>query len=481
LETQELRIKISEMLVQALIEGLHVLKKKENIIKEKKKWSFGSEYDNYKFGNIGRFESGVVNFSSSRKFKYQTVINLEEDVSKLQTWTQYHNFVINSDFFREYYNFSRFNDYAKELNIISHITTYEIQKILGSYIYLNNVDFSIDRELIDKLVEEFVNRIFIEYIDYSIWIPIVFTNFELDFYQLSENIFIKRIPKEIHIARNANLNNSTTSQDLQLVIQGCSHALQFKGFQSLNLNYDSLNLDFFNKMNSKEFQSILDKVLGGFKILTDESLSYYQIFASSENCVLSRYAELEGISTCRYVKNKFNENLLDRGWLEVPYKIKINELENVKKMLEMLSQANYLELEFAIKKLIDGSLRNREEDAIIDATVGLESLLTDKKSKSEINYKLSIRGGFITKLSPFFDLKPSEIRDALKRIYSYRSIIVHGGKEKDRLNKRSLKLRDKDYLCKVIAFQILRHCLKFFIENPKFKELNKLDEEILNT
>ena len=64
----------------------------------------------------------------------------------------------------------------------------------------------------------------------------------------------------------------------------------------------------------------------------------------------------------------------------------------------------------------------------------------------------------------------------MKKIYSYRSKIVHGGtiKDKDRLFEINGKQKDLCY----IAVDFLRYTIQFMSENPEYLDSSKLDKYI---
>lgn len=480
-ESIKIRTSAAEILTRALIEGIGLLQKKEDEIERKRKMFLFSSFDYYKFGEIGQFDSGVIKYDShGGKFKYQSVIDLKEDINQLTSWTEYHNFIKENKFFKSYYDLSEFGNIPEESKefTLNFFTKIAIQGILDSYIYLNERRMSVNKSLIDQLVVEHLDRIFVETIDFNIWIPIIFTNFDCDRYDFSNRISIRKIPTEFQIARNAYVDDFRNSQVNKLLIQGCSHALVIKGFKSKNLIANSFHQDFVKAVEAEDFKKTLETLMGAINIASKEQIFYYQVFAHSESCLIGRYADIESVNTI-YIDEEIPEYLSDYGWLRTPKLISINELDNAKLLFNSISSSKNSKIEFATRKLISASYRNKSEDALLDATIGLESILSND-SKAEITYRLSMRGGFVCRLNQLGDFTPSQIRDCLKRIYAYRSAIVHGAKESDKSKKSLIEINGKSFHCNFFALEILRHSLKFFIDNPQFMDLKELENRILN-
>lgn len=481
IDKTKIKTDLSKILIKSLTEGLEFLKSKEDEIEMKKKMFSFSSWDSYKFGTIKYFDSGIVNYDDfGGKFKYQSVINLKEDISLLPSWSEYHNYIRDSQFFKEYYDFSEFGNIPEESKefALSLYTTLAIQDLLDSYIYLNKRELTVNTELLSKLINEYLHRIFIESVSYNIWIPIIFTKFNCDLFELSETISIRKIPDEFQIARNVYIDDFSKSRIYKLIIAGCTHAIVIESFESQNLTSNSLYNDFLNVVSSKEFRKKIDKLICSINISSSEQIFYHQFFAHSESCIIGRYVDIESVKTV-YIEDELPDILTNYGWLRIPRLIEVVELEDAKMLFKSIESSNNLKLEFATRKLISSSLRKKSEDTLLDLTMGLESILSND-SKSEITYRLSLRGGFICKLFQMDDFTPSQVRDALKKIYDYRSAIVHGAKESEKSQKSIIKLNEQSFDCNYIALKILRHCLKFLIDNPKYLDLRRLEDEILN-
>ena len=153
------------------------------------------------------------------------------------------------------------------------------------------------------------------------------------------------------------------------------------------------------------------------------------------------------------------------------------DLEKIKKLYEKLSNNNHKSIPIALKRLNSCMLRHDEEDTVLDATIALEVLLSDD-GKTEMTHKLALRIAALSKLDDACKETPKEIFNKVKKIYSYRSGIVHGTKDltKSRIIRipNSVELKTVD-----VAIDILKMVLRVLLCNEQYFDAKKIDEELL--
>jgi Apea-like HEPN len=118
-------------------------------------------------------------------------------------------------------------------------------------------------------------------------------------------------------------------------------------------------------------------------------------------------------------------------------------------------------LEMASLHLLDGSRRNKPRDAIIDAVIGLESiLLSGADDRRELSYRFSIN---------YATLFPIDERRAAYRtardLYSLRSSISHGSAERTTLIIADRKMTIPE--AAVFARSVLRKIIGMFIDDAR--------------
>ena len=120
-------------------------------------------------------------------------------------------------------------------------------------------------------------------------------------------------------------------------------------------------------------------------------------------------------------------------------------------------------------------LRNDNDDMAIDATIGLESLLAGG-TMGEITYTISNRIPIVFSIEQDIRYSPNECRNLMKKIYGYRSGVVHGRKLKD--SEKYYEVQGEKTEIEHIAVDFLRQALLFILKNPAFLDVKKFDEYI---
>lgn len=113
-------------------------------------------------------------------------------------------------------------------------------------------------------------------------------------------------------------------------------------------------------------------------------------------------------STSPYIVNRKVAERLKTLWMRIP------------SLMSMKPKPSHLRL--PALRLLDGSARERPDDAIVDYTIGLESLLL-QGINDELTYRFALRGATIL---AWEDNKRKEYFKQLKDFYNVRSDIVHG-------------------------------------------------------
>ncbi|KKD53946.1 hypothetical protein C400_16055 [Paenibacillus sp. ICGEB2008] len=121
-------------------------------------------------------------------------------------------------------------------------------------------------------------------------------------------------------------------------------------------------------------------------------------------------------------------------------------------------------------------LREEEDDSILDATIAMEALLSDGE-RGELTHKLAMRMAAIFKISEYA-YTPDMVFNSVKKIYSYRSSIVHGGsKPKNQeivIDELNLRIPTPK-----LAVVFLKIAIRVLVENPKYFDPKYLDQELL--
>ena len=123
-------------------------------------------------------------------------------------------------------------------------------------------------------------------------------------------------------------------------------------------------------------------------------------------------------------------------------------------------------------------MREDQEDAILDATIGLEILLSDGETQ-EVTHKLALRLAALSTLVPGFEHQaPTIFRNVKKTIYPYRSAVVHGH-EKKASQTRAMRTDRGEVGAVKLAMAYLGMALRAVAARPEFLDPAVIDNDLL--
>ncbi|MGW7424805.1 hypothetical protein ACWGJB_33045 [Streptomyces sp. NPDC054813] len=122
---------------------------------------------------------------------------------------------------------------------------------------------------------------------------------------------------------------------------------------------------------------------------------------------------------------------------------------------------------------VNEQLASRREDElgeIVDLCVGIEALLGGTAA-GDTTYKLGIRGAAVLRRAKFQDSE--RVAQLIKKVYAYRSNVVHGQVKYEK--KRVVSLDGKQFLVSGIAEILLREILAVMLHEPDL--ISKIDND----
>ena len=146
---------------------------------------------------------------------------------------------------------------------------------------------------------------------------------------------------------------------------------------------------------------------------------------------------------------------------------------------DKLSSSKDNRLILAGRRLNSALLRTNEEDSILDVTMGLETLLTSD-TRTEITYKLAMRAAALSTIEKFEALSPEDVFKHCKKIYDYRSSVIHSSKKSKK--QRIIKLDEEKEISTVrLGVNILRCVVKALSHHLEYLNSEKLDKLLVTT
>lgn len=113
-----------------------------------------------------------------------------------------------------------------------------------------------------------------------------------------------------------------------------------------------------------------------------------------------------------------------------PDHLNVTSAIRIRKTLAKLSKLNtsqFTRIRLALDRFNVSHVRHRPEDTIVDLVIALESVMLPSDKESELSYRFRLNGTILCSEGEGRPPTNGDL-DAFKRLYSYRSAIVHKGK-----------------------------------------------------
>ena len=332
--------------------------------------------------------------------------------------------------------------------------------------------FDFDESRANNIVAEVESVVFDESLNIDILVPILFVDCEFDVREIADGIKIQRIDDKFHLARSKVRSRNVSVHDS--VLSSSTHGLVLENWSVPNADR-MLWFDILDNPRAYPLDKI-DKFFGAVRIVTGLDTGYAQVLAAAKGWIRNPKADLpyvEGATVRRYPTR-----LEDYYWNQesIPV-VSPEQVETIAKIYAGLENAKEKSIDIAVKRLNLCLVRDSEKDSVLDATIALEALLSDDGNQ-EMTHKLAMRVGALSKLSVSFGKTPQQAFKDVKSIYSYRSAIVHGSKSVDK--KRVIRIdAENEVPAHSLAVEYVRKLLQILIENPKFRDVKRIDDELL--
>lgn len=305
----------------------------------------------------------------------------------------------------------------------------------------------------------------------DVLVPIILLKFDLDFVDFGPNTAIIKLSEDFQLARAlvSELDRSGHSR----VSAAATHALVLARYELPNNNWIEVG-SILSRATAFPLQDI-DAFFSAVRIVTGYSTGYAQLLFVNSGWAheyTAHLPSLAGDSTRRYPADF--ENDVQRS---VP-KVTSEQATAIGQTFEKLrSSISNNQIRIASRRLNLCYLRETEEDAILDATIGLESLLVSGE-RTEITHKLALRMAALSSLTPNPESDPIKVFRDIKDIYAFRSGVAHGGGSP--VKKREITIKTGQTIPTVkAAIDYLRMALAVLLEHPQYLKASRIDEELL--
>jgi hypothetical protein len=352
-----------------------------------------------------------------------------------------------------------------------------LQRSIDRYIHITGAtSFDSDRFLEIYLPLE--AGLLLEELPIEIHTPILLVSFPSDSYDLEDAISITRMSEPMQLAR-ARRDHDTHNVDENL-LQQASHSLVLRNYVLPNSDY---RLRPWGYGASPAVFETIDTFFACLRIVTSIETGYAQILFVPIGWAHSYTASLpplEGLTTRKYPPNFWPVSAFYGNEFS---KISDHQIESVLDLFGALTliqntgQGSRVRL--AIKRLNSCYMREDEQDTILDATIGLEILLSDGDTQ-EVTHKLALRLAALSTLVPGYEQQAATIfRNVKSTIYPFRSAVVHGN-EKKASKTREIKVATGEAIAAVkLAVEYLGMAVRAVVTHPEYLAPATIDERLL--
>ena len=305
--------------------------------------------------------------------------------------------------------------------IVDVFITSFIVDIIDRYIHIYNSK-EYDSKKFEELYYPLAKWYFESEFDYDLAIPILFILFDFEEYTISKDIIIKKMSKDFQQSR-ASIGNYGSGVH-EMVQRSATHSFIFK--RKKYKRDVGTPLLFYNEFEDISLYPLeyISKLFGIMRIVLGCETGFSQMIIIPKGWARTYQYNLPYLTgtSARYYPSWFDNFYWDTK--DIPT-YSVEDMDKVKVLFNQIQSVNNKSMELAIRRINQCYLRHNEDDIIIDATIGLEAMLSDS-GQSEMTHKLSMRVAAISQLSDYIKMKPKKVFEEMKKIYQARSMIVHG-------------------------------------------------------
>jgi len=302
-------------------------------------------------------------------------------------------------------------------------------------------------------------------------VPILFLKFDFSQLQISKSVLVDRLSDEFHLARG--WPGPFSDADNSLVESAATHGLFIRDISFKNETWLKLG-QIEMEPGSYPVESV-DAFFASLRIATGYPTGYAQMVALPVGWASSYAADITPVSGPRV--EKYPPFFKDAYWRGDVPTVTSSQAAAVKEIFNGLQKVfetpDAQKVRVAMHRLNLSATRTSDEDGIIDSVIAMESLLSD--DTQEMTHKVAMRLGALYKI-----LDPSRAVEAvaeMKRIYRFRSKVVHGSADSDKdreINRGEGKIATID-----AALEHLRNAFATLIKNPALLDPKKIDDFLL--
>ena len=343
-------------------------------------------------------------------------------------------------------------------------------RIIDRSLHVHGLDVEIEASDIRQFYLELEAPYYEDELGIEILVPIALTRFESDGrVKLAENVSLERLDDQSHQARFPRASAWSPASDN--VIAAATHALVLSQYV---MPSESIWDRHRSKLGFYPVE-VVDRFFAALRLVTGIDTGYAQIVLRPVGWAEDYMATLPPLIPGPSV-HSYPDDFEQFGWLvEDREVVTVDQLSEVASTFQEL-QAAPDPMSLATRRLNSAALRSDEVDSIIDLCIGLEALLTDE-THTEMTHKLALRVAALSKLLES-RYAPDDVFRAVKRIYNYRSKLVHG--KADAADHRTISfLEPPRNQAPEVAAYLLGRVITTLLRSPQYLSPEKIDIDLI--
>ncbi|TFC37672.1 HEPN domain-containing protein [Cryobacterium sp. TMT2-42-4] len=299
----------------------------------------------------------------------------------------------------------------------------------------------------------------------DVLVPITLVRLELNEpLQLGDDVWIEPLDESTQQARAVEINSEVNA----FLVSAATHAVVLR-----NREFDNSRGPLYRRILLElqpQFGDEIEEAFQALEIASDQRVGYVQVVLRPQDWADSWLADLPPIESVSMM-SRLPTELADHGWNKEQKQIDAAKLAELPRIFASL-RATHSRGKLAARRLFQSSLRSINEDALLDACIGIEALLGEEHD--ELVHRMGLRASVA--LVPQ-GMKAGLAYELLKKVYGHRSKIVHGTEPKN----PTINVGGNDYSAKWVAVWLLRRLLQSHLsETPSWTPAD-LDKTLFGT
>lgn len=300
-------------------------------------------------------------------------------------------------------------------------------------------------------------------------VPLAMTTCETDDpFKLAPDVRIERIPDDEHLARVP--DRLFGAEAHPCVLSAASHGVVFGGLVMPAINPMLSHL----LVPEVVEPSKIDQTFQSLRLASGLPLGYAQVYVRPIGWSWRFDADLPTVIDPQVVR-RYPPSFNAYAWNKPPNVLTVEHLEAAKQLRGALASAPS-RMALAARRFGQAQLRDTTEDAVLDLCIALEAALGDS-GRAEMTHKVAMRAAAL--LAPDGPC-PARIKRLVKRLYDWRSALVHGDDVRKPI-KRFVGEDKSDAEAALLAMVLVQQVLASLLRREDIARGEDLDDLMLRS